>query len=264
MTDFHQLASPTELKSLKWRDLETKAEKRGQESSDAVMPSLDHLQMSDFQQVYEPSDDTFLLLDGIQLAFQSTNNWKSKSYTVLELGCGTGVALLYVAQRLQELFPDIHSHTFLATDINPEALRIIRSTAKSNLPEIMDSLHTYECDLASSDSFLLPYENSVDILLFNPPYVPTPDEEVGQTNGIEASWAGGDRGRRVIDRAIPQIGQLLRKDTGVAYVITVDDNEPEQLATECHQRHGLHMTPWVRRRARNEYLTLQKLTWYPS
>lgn len=75
------------------------------------------------------------------------------------------------------------------------------------------------------------WQNSIDVILFNPPYVPTPQDEVGRTWGfhffssshlswahfchilivellesdIVASWAGGENGREVIDRALPRI-----------------------------------------------------------
>lgn len=47
-------------------------------------------------------------------------------------------------------------------------------------------------------------DGTVDLLLFNPPYVPTPEEEITR-GGIAAAWAGGERGRVVIDRVMPQV-----------------------------------------------------------
>lgn len=48
------------------------------------------------------------------------------------------------------------------------------------------------------------HRGSIDVMLFNPPYVPTPSEEIAG-NGIEASWAGGINGREVIDKFLPGI-----------------------------------------------------------
>lgn len=215
--------------------------------------------MKDFDHVYEPSDDTYLLLDGLQLAMneQCLPVVKEKM-TTLELGCGTGVVTVFLAMELQRESEtsrhDKDNRHHVVTDINPEALRATQETARANRVE--ESIRSVQCDLASQ---LLPeLAESVDVLVFNPPYVPTPDDEVGG-NGIEASWAGGVHGRRVIDRAIPQIAQLLKKPHGTAYIITVDDNLPEDMASAFEQL-GWKMEPWVRRRARNEFLTVQRVT----
>jgi release factor glutamine methyltransferase len=63
------------------------------------------------------------------------------------------------------------------------------------------------------------------LLLFNPPYVPTPEEEV-ERGGIAAAWAGGWKGRRVIDRLIPLVPELL-SENGEMLMVTVPDNDPK-------------------------------------
>jgi len=60
----------------------------------------------------------------------------------------------------------------------------------------------------------------VDVLVFNPPYVPTEPDEVG-SSGIEAAWAGGINGRQVIDRFLPRIASLL-SPRGRLYMVWFD------------------------------------------
>ncbi len=48
--------------------------------------------------------------------------------------------------------------------------------------------------------------------------------QVGGT-GIEASWAGGKRGREVTDRFLPVVAQLL-SSKGLFYLITIAENDP--------------------------------------
>lgn len=59
---------------------------------------------------------------------------------------------------------------------------------QSNLFEAIESTHL----------------GKIDVLIFNPPYVPTDSEEI-HGNGIEVSWAGGIDGREVIDLFLPKI-----------------------------------------------------------
>ena len=43
-------------------------------------------------------------------------------------------------------------------------------------------------------------------------------------------------------------------------MITVDDNEPEEISEILKTKYNMNMIPLVRRKACNEYLTVQKIT----
>ena len=83
----------------------------------------------------------------------------------------------------------------MATDINPIAAKATLETSQINNVEL-DAINTrFTCGLALWPS------RRIDIVLFNPPYVVTPnDNELPSESVIEASWAGGRDGRIVIDQ----------------------------------------------------------------
>ena len=213
----------------------------------AVLPSLDHLTLADFEHVYEPAEDTFLLCDSLEKDLETFR--MSQPERALEIGCGSGCVITFFGQLTKRL--GIKCRLF-ATDINAKALDASRRTAEANDVEISFS----QVNLLGKYA---PVDNSVDVLLFNPPYVPTPPEEVGGTS-IEASWAGGLDGREVIDRFLPILPQLLKKVTGVCYLVLVEENKPGEIQGILREM-NLTGEIFLRKKARNEALQVMKIVW---
>eukprot|EP00877_Chromochloris_zofingiensis_P002238 jgi/Chrzof1/12014/Cz06g18050.t1 len=117
----------------------------------------------------------------------------------------------------------------VATDINAAALTHTAQTLAAHKVTGIDLLQT---DLLAA---LLPrLASAVDLLVFNPPYVPTPDEEV-TGEGIVRSWAGGHRGRRVIDRLLTQLDDVLAPG-GQLWLVTVQQNDPQGIIEEMQSK----------------------------
>ena len=99
----------------------------------------------------------------------------------------------------------LHS-VYLTTDLNPVACRSTLLTAQTNSQPHIEAINT---DLTSSLSDRL--SNQVDVLVFNPPYVETEEEEATMAQhdphvkGIEKTWAGGARGMTVTNRLLSQV-----------------------------------------------------------
>jgi release factor glutamine methyltransferase len=145
------------------------------------------IEISATNEVYNPSDDSYLLLKAVEV---------SSGQDYLDMGCGTG-------------FLGIHAAHFganvVAADINPHAVECAKRNAAANDVRI---------EVLLSDLFEK-IEGSFDVISFNPPYLPG---EESSTSWIEKAWSGGDEGSEVAIRFINQAWKHLNPG-GSAYVI---------------------------------------------
>ncbi|KAL5493460.1 hypothetical protein EMCRGX_G014649 [Ephydatia muelleri] len=166
----------------------------------------------------------------------------------VEVGSGSGAVITFLATHLGS------GAFYLTTDVNPKACRCTYRTLLRN------GVQRYDCineDLVNG--FQPRLRNNVDVLIFNPPYVPTPSEDVWQPSkigGIEASWAGGARGREVTDRLLPDVAALLSRQ-GVLYLVTVPDNRPDDIKVLLGAQ-GFSSEVVLSRRAQNEKLSVMR------
>ncbi|KAH8403252.1 hypothetical protein KR222_008978 [Zaprionus bogoriensis] len=213
-------------------------------------PHTNHLSAEDYDHVYEPAEDSFLLLDALEADLEFLDALQPR--LCLEIGSGSGVIITALAKRLA------HSALCLATDINPRACDATRRTAEHNGARV----GSVRCSLADALR-----QRCVDVLLFNPPYVVTSDEELyGQQAGAEHNnlvyaWAGGKDGRRVTDILLEQLDDIL-SPRGVLYLLLLRENKPDEIIkqlTSCKFRAVKHME----RRIPGEHLYILKVTRTP-
>uniref|UniRef100_A0A803KTE9 Methyltransferase small domain-containing protein n=1 Tax=Chenopodium quinoa TaxID=63459 RepID=A0A803KTE9_CHEQI len=120
-------------------------------------------------EVYEPCDDSFALVDA--LLADRMNLLQLEPTMCLEIGCGSGYVITSLALMLgQDTNSSVHC---FATDINPDAVEVTLATLKAHgvHAEVMNM------DIASALEDRL--AGLVDVVVVNPPYVPTPEDEVG-------------------------------------------------------------------------------------
>ncbi|XP_055965370.1 methyltransferase N6AMT1 [Sorex fumeus] len=204
-------------------------------------PVHGHVGRGAFRDVYEPAEDTFLLLDALEAAAAELSGVE----ICLEVGSGSGVVSAFLASLIGP------QALYVCTDINPEAAACTLETARCNQVHLQPVI----TDLVKG---LLPrLKGKVDLLVFNPPYVVTPSEEVG-SHGIEAAWAGGRDGREVMDRFFPLALDLL-SPRGLFYLVTVRENNPEEIL-ETMKTKGLQGTTTLSRQAGRELLSVLKFT----
>lgn len=199
--------------------------------TDMETPYQTHINKADFDHVYEPAEDSFLLIDALEKDLEYV---KAKNPTFcLEVGSGSGIIITAFGMA----FPNT---ICMSTDMNFKACIMTKQTAGFN-KVILDAVNM---DLVTS--FV---DKKFDIIIFNPPYVVTETEECG-VNDISASWAGGVKGREVTDRLLHMIPKKIA-DHGVLYLLLIDENIPEEVE-ELMYNYGFKSETVLRRQVRNE------------
>ncbi|WP_048151130.1 HemK2/MTQ2 family protein methyltransferase [Methanolacinia paynteri] len=130
------------------------------------------------EQVYRPEEDTFLLSEAVMHEIKSQDR-------VIEIGTGSG----FISSGIRD-----KAEYAIATDINPYAC----ITAKKNGVEVVRT------DLFSGIC------GTFDLVIFNPPYLPTkPEERID--DWLEYALDGGEDGRATIQKFAEQLGSALSK-----------------------------------------------------
>ncbi|XP_050526743.1 methyltransferase N6AMT1-like isoform X1 [Daktulosphaira vitifoliae] len=198
--------------------------------------------------VYEPSEDTFLLLDALE---NDLNNLKKiidkGGCLVLELGSGSGVITAALKKTLGSTVQCI------AVDINLQACHTTLETC---------SLNNVNVDVINANLLDWIFQSkSIDIIIFNPPYVRSFVNEGdvdGKISDIKHAWCGGPvDGADVIRRVLPQINRVLA-DNGVFYLLMINYNNPEKIAHFMAQEFSMAHNIIITRKVPGESLVVYK------
>lgn len=224
-------------------------------------PTYSHLTTEDYNNVYEPSEDSFILIDALELDLQSLKDRKPS--ICLEIGSGSGIVITALAKYLKPA-------KFIAVDINKFACNATSRTSKANNV----SVDVINMDLLSSFK-----PNSIDLLLFNPPYVSTPSSHDDASNIPEheklydddaekvfksenrllvRSWAGGADGCEIINRVICNLNHILAPN-GIFYLLIIKANNPEKIKAELFNL-GFQTHQVIDRKIRGEHLIVLRIT----
>lgn len=226
-------------------------------------PSTSHV---DTSRVYEPAEDSYLLLDTLSseaetqfltqrfAEHQATGSYHELNHTplVLEVGTGSGVVLAFITAHARAILGRAEIIA-LGTDVNSFACkattRTVTQACQTATAQDADGsglmLATIRADLTSPLR-----DGVVDLLIFNPPYVPSPavpeyqdlkpDTAISDTEStsrifeesshlLQLSYDGGVDGIEVTNRLLERLPKVLNLARGTAYILLCAQNKPGEV-----------------------------------
>lgn len=161
--------------------------------------------------VYIPSEDTDLLLNVLEEEIIKRNKTFKKA---IEIGAGNAFLSLEIYDNVNQLY---------STDINPIVI--------DYLLNVKDKYNLEKMKVIYSNLFDSIEENEkFDLIVFNPPYVPTEDleKEDDSINGYDLAVNGGKDGREIINYFLEKLPNHLERE-GVCYLLVSSLNNPVEI-----------------------------------
>jgi len=218
-----------------------------------MLPTPDTSHVS-FSTIYEPSEDSFLLLDTLSSTMEV--QWLRERFAgrppfAVEVGTGSGVVLAFLTANAEHIFGQ--PILSLGVDVSIGACIATRETvsraikAQAAESNYLASVNGDLCSVLSS--------GSVDVLVFNPPYVPSEglpalpnsrhtyrDKFEHDSHLLALTTDGGEKGMETTDRLLAQIPDILSPN-GVAYILLCAQNRPNEVKLWIQEE--LSNGPWI-------------------
>jgi len=206
----------------------------------------------DYDKVYEPAEDSFLLLDCLEQESPFLRqNYSAPCSFVVEIGSGSGIVTSFVQKNILE------NSIFVATDLNPHACAAVLQTAGENCSTLacVDA-----CQMNLTTGLV---RGSVDVLVFNPPYVPAESvpnvpESADDYTWLDLALLGGENGMVTTWNVLNDLHNILSPN-GVAYILFCARNFPDKVAAHMESK-GWDVTTVIHRKAGWEVLSVLKFT----
>ncbi|EGV61362.1 S-adenosylmethionine-dependent methyltransferase [Yamadazyma tenuis] len=183
----------------------------------------------DYDNVYEPSEDSFLLLD----CFEDENTFLSQKFgigspIITEIGTGSGIVTSFLMKNI------LPNGFYVATDVNPHACVSSINTIRLNNP---DSAKIDVCQMSLTTAIL---PHTIDILIFNPPYVPAEEvpeipQQYRDSRWLDLALLGGSDGMEVTWQLLDSLDSII-SETGLAYILFCARNKPDLVKLEMEKR----------------------------
>jgi release factor glutamine methyltransferase len=187
-------------------------------------------------EVYDPAEDTFLLIDAIDI---------KKNESVLEIGTGCGIIALECARIGAKV---------VCTDINPYAVNLTKSNYSKNKNLIKGSFEVRKGDLFKP----IKDKEIFDVIIFNPPYLPTKRNElIGGSGWFDAALSGGIDGLKITKNYIDKLKNHLKED-GSAYFIFSSLSDRQKLENYLTKR-NFNFNVASKSRFNDEILSVYKI-----